>query len=55
MTLTATGSCPDFTEMQGARQQAAFLGIPIRMGNRHTAEGDIMGIELSIPMENTEI
>ena len=55
LTLTATGSCPDFTEMQGARQQAAFLGIPIRMGNKHTAEGDIMGVELSIPMENTEI
>ena len=54
LTLTATGSCPDFAEMATARQQAAFLGIPIRMGNRHTAEGDIMGIELAIPMESTE-
>jgi len=54
LTLTSTGSCPDFAEMQAARQQAAFLGIPIRMGNRHTAEGSIMGVELSIPMENTE-
>ena len=54
LTLTSTGSCPDFSEMQTARQQAAFLGIPIRMGNRHTTEGDIMGIELSIPMDDTE-
>ena len=54
LTLTSTGSCPDFAEMQTARQQAAFLGIPIRMGNRHTPEGTVMGIELSIPMENTE-
>lgn len=54
LTLTSTGSCPDFSEMQTARQQAAFLGIPIRMGNRHAAEGDIMGIELSIPMDDTE-
>lgn len=54
LTLTSTGSCPAFSEMQTARQQAAFLGIPIRMGNRHTAEGDIMGIELSIPMDDTE-
>lgn len=54
LTLTSTGSCPDFAEMQTARQQAAFLGIPIRMGNRHTAEGDIMGVELAIPMESHE-
>ena len=54
LTLTSTGSCPDFAEMQTARQQAAFLGIPIRMGNKHTAEGDLMGVELAIPMENTE-
>ena len=54
LTLTSTGSCPDFSEMQTARQQAAFLGIPIRMGNRHMAEGTVMGVELSIPMENTE-
>lgn len=54
LTLTSTGSCPDFAEMQTARQQAAFLGIPIRMGNRHTAEGTIIGVELCIPMENTE-
>ena len=54
LTLTSTGSCPDYAEMQTARQQAAFLGIPIRMGNRHTTEGDIMGVELSIPMDNTE-
>jgi hypothetical protein len=54
LTLTSTGFCPDFNEMQAARQQAAFLGIPIRMGNKHTAEGDIMGIELAIPMESME-
>jgi len=24
------------------------------MGNRHSAEGDIMGIELNIPMEDTQ-
>ena len=54
LTLTSTGSCPDFAEMQTARQQAAFLGIPIRMGNKHTAEGSLMGVELAIPMENTE-
>lgn len=54
LTLTATGTCPDFSEMQTARQQAAFLGIPIRMGNRHTTEGDIMGVELAIPMDSTE-
>ena len=54
LTLTSTGSCPDFNEMQSARQQAAFLGIPIRMGNKHTPEGDIMGVELAIPMENME-
>lgn len=54
LTLTSTGICPDFAEMQTARQQAAFLGIPIRMGNKHTAEGSIMGVELSIPMENSE-
>lgn len=54
LTLTSTGSCPDFAEMQTARQQAAFLGIPIRMGNRHMAEGTIIGVELCIPMENTE-
>ena len=54
LTLTSTGSCPDFGEMLTARQQAAFLGIPVRMGNRHTAEGDVMGVELSIPMEETE-
>lgn len=54
LTLTSTGSCPDYGEMQTARQQAAFLGIPIRMGNKHTTEGDIMGIELAIPMESME-
>ena len=54
LTLTSTGSCPDFSEMQAARQQAAFLGIPIRMGNRHTTEGTVMGVELSIPMEDSE-
>lgn len=54
LTLTSTGSCPDWNEMLPARQQAAFLGIPIRMGNRHTPSGDVMGIELAIPMENTE-
>ena len=54
LTLTSTGSCPDFAEMQAARQQAAFLGIPIRMGNKSTTEGSIMGVELTIPMENTE-
>ena len=54
LTLTSTGTCPDFTEMATARQQAAFLGIPIRMGNKHTAEGDIMGVELTIPMEDAE-
>lgn len=54
LTLTSTGSCPDFSEMLSAKQQAAFLGIPIRMGNRHSPEGDIMGIELAIPMDNTE-
>ena len=54
LTLTSTGSCPDFAEMLTAKQQAAFLGIPIRMGNRHTTEGDIMGVELSVPMESTE-
>lgn len=54
LTLTSTGSCPDFAEMQTARQQAAFLGIPIRMGNKYAAEGDIMGVELAIPMENIE-
>ena len=54
LTLTSTGSCPDFSALTTARQQAAFLGIPIRMGNRHSAEGDIMGIELNIPMEDTQ-
>ena len=54
LTLTSSGSCPDFAEIQAARQQAAFLGIPIRMGNRHAAEGDTMGVELSIPMESQE-
>lgn len=54
LTLTSTGSCPDFNELSVARQQAAFLGIPIRMGNKHTPQGDMMGIELSIPMEDTE-
>ena len=54
LTLTSTGSCPDFAELQSARQQAAFLGIPIRMGNKHTPEGMLMGVELSIPMENME-
>lgn len=54
MTLTSTGFCPDFNEMATARQQAAFLGIPIRMGNRHNADGNIMGVELAIPMESTE-
>lgn len=52
LTLTSSGTCPDFAEMQAARQQAAFLGIPIRMGNKQTAEGTIMGVELIIPMEN---
>ena len=54
LTLTSTGSCPNFAEMQTARQQAAFLGIPIRMGNKQTAEGTVMGVELAIPMESTE-
>jgi len=54
LTLTSTGSCPDFAEIQTARQQAAFLGIPLRMGNRHTAEGDTMGVELSIPMDSPQ-
>ncbi len=54
LTLTSTGTCPDFAEMQAARQQAAFLGIPIRMGNKTTPEGTIMGIELAIPMDDTE-
>lgn len=54
LTLTSSGSCPDFAEIQAARQQAAFLGIPIRMGNKHAAEGDTMGVELSIPMESQE-
>ena len=54
LTLTSSGSCPDFAEIQAARQQAAFLGIPIRMGNRHAAEGDTMGVELAIPMESQE-
>ena len=54
LTLTSTGSCPDFTEMQVARQQAAFLGIPIRMGNKPTVKGSIMGVELTIPMENID-
>ncbi|MBO7119882.1 MAG: winged helix-turn-helix transcriptional regulator [Bacteroidaceae bacterium] len=52
LTLTSTGTCPDFAEMQTARQQAAFLGIPIRMGNKRTDEGELMGVELAIPMEN---
>lgn len=51
LTLTSTGACPDFAEMQSARQQAAFLGIPIRMGNKSTTEGTVMGVELAIPME----
>lgn len=54
LTLTSDGSCPDFAVMQTARSQAAFLGIPLRMGNRHSADGDIMGVQLAIPMENTE-
>jgi hypothetical protein len=54
LTLTSTGACPDFAEMQAARQQAAFLGIPIRMGNKHTSEGTVMGVELAIPMESME-
>lgn len=54
LTLTSTGNCPDFNELATARQQAAFLGIPIRMGNKNTSEGMVMGIELSIPMDNTE-
>lgn len=54
LTLTSTGSCPDFSALTAARQQAAFLGIPIRMGNRHAAEGDTMGVELAIPMESQE-
>ena len=54
LTLTSTGTCPDFAEMLAARQQAAFLGIPIRMGNRHTADRDIMGVELCIPMDDVQ-
>ena len=54
LTLTSTGTCPDFSALTAARQQAAFLGIPIRMGNRHTAEGSIMGVELNIPMDSGE-
>lgn len=52
LTLTSTGTCPDFAEIASARQQAAFLGIPIRMGNKHSADGDIMGVELNIPMDD---
>ncbi len=52
LTLTSTGTCPDFSEIASARQQAAFLGIPIRMGNKHSADGDIMGVELNIPMDD---
>ncbi len=54
LTLTSTGCCPDWSDLASARQQAAFLGIPVRMGNKHTAEGTVMGIELSIPMDNSE-
>lgn len=54
LTATSTGSCPDFAEIITARQQAAFLGIPIRMGNKHTPEGPVMGVELSIPMDANE-
>lgn len=54
LTLTSTGFCSDFAEMATARQQAAFLGIPIRMGNKQTSEGQVMGVELSIPMDSTE-
>ena len=54
LTLTSTGNCPDYGEMQTARQQAAFLGIPIRMGNKQTEEGSIMGVELAIPMDDNE-
>lgn len=54
LTLTSTGSCPNFAELQTARQQAAFLGIPIRIGNKHSKEGEIMGVELTIPMDSTE-
>lgn len=54
LTLTSTGFCPDFAEMATARQQAAFLGIPIRMGNKQTSQGQVMGIEFAIPMENAE-
>ena len=54
LTLTSTGSCPDYGEMLTARQQAAFLGIPIRMGNKQTEDGCVMGVELAIPMEDNE-
>jgi len=54
LTLTSSGSCPDFGEMLTARQQAAFLGIPIRMGNKQTEDGSVMGVELAIPMEVNE-
>ncbi len=54
LTLISTGTAPDFSPLASARQQAAFLGIPIRMGNRRTAEGDIMGIELTIPMASDQ-
>ena len=54
LTITSTGTCPDFSPAASARRQAAFLGIPIRMGNKHTHEGDFMGVELNIPIESQD-
>ena len=54
LTLTSTGLCPDFSPMTTARQQAAYLAIPMRMGNKTTPDGPVMGVELSIPMEGNE-
>ena len=54
LTINSSGTCSDFSAAAAARQKAAFLGIPIRMGNRHTSEGDIMGVELNIPIDNQQ-
>ncbi|MBP3711934.1 MAG: winged helix-turn-helix domain-containing protein [Bacteroidaceae bacterium] len=54
ITITSTGSCSDFSQLTAARQQAAFLGIPVRMGSKPTRGGDIMGVELAIPMESMD-
>lgn len=54
ISLTSGGNCPDFSELLEARQQAAFLGISLRMGNKITSRGNIIGAELAIPMERME-